>query len=250
MTADRRLSPGGVVVYRKTRVDDAIDEYSRSLVDALRSIGCPVAYVPDGLGEVAQMERAPAWILLQYMAFSYGRWGFAPGLVRDALVLKRNGVLVAVMVHEAWVPMTDWRTCTMGAYQRLQLRSLLRLADVVVVSIEAFAVRFGGGAVHLPVGSTISPTDVTRDAARRAVGIRDELVVTLFGTGHPHRALEHAEAALAALVAARGPEGIRVLLILVPAPRRYWCRRSSGWIRPGGSRRKRSLGICALATCS
>jgi glycosyltransferase involved in cell wall biosynthesis len=146
------------------------------------------------------------------MPFSYGRWGFAPGLVRDAIAIKRvTGALLGVMVHEAWVAMVDWRTCLMGTYQRAQLRSLLLLADVLLVSTEYLRGALGSSAVHVPVGSNISPSVVTREHARRELGLRDELVVTLFGTGNPHRMLAHPEAALAALVEERGATNLRVL---------------------------------------
>lgn len=204
-------SPGGVIVYRPKHAMDAIDEYSRRLVDALVDSGHPATYVPDGLPAVRRAVAKPAWILLQYMPFSYGRWGIAPDLVRDAVALKRaTGAMLGVMVHEAWVPMNDWRTCLIGAYQRVQLRALLLVADVTVVATESLVGMFDGRAVHVPVGSNITPNATNRGAARSELGIRDELVVTLFGTGHPHRALEHAEEALAALVARRGASLLRV----------------------------------------
>jgi glycosyltransferase involved in cell wall biosynthesis len=202
----------GIVVYRKTHAMDAIDEHSRRLVRALVHAGHPASYVPDGLPAARRVADTPPWILLQYMPFSYGRWGFAPGIVRDAMAIKRaSGALLGVMVHEAWVAMDTWRTSLMGAYQRMQLRSLLVLADVVAASTESFARLFGARAVHLPVGSNISPIAMSRDAARKELGIEDELVIALFGTSNPHRMLEHSETALTALVAERGADKIRVL---------------------------------------
>jgi glycosyltransferase involved in cell wall biosynthesis len=201
-----------LVVYRRAEALDAIDAYSRRLVDALVAGGQPATYVPDGLTAVRDRGDTPAWILLQYMPFSYGRWGFAPDLIRDALELKRTtSAAFGVMVHEAWVPMDSWRNCVMGVYQRAQLWSLLALADAVTVSTEYLARLLGGRAVHVPVGSNITPVAATREAARSDLGLRDELVVALFGTGHPHRALDHVEAAIAALAADRGAAAIRVL---------------------------------------
>lgn len=167
----------------------------------------------DGVRASRDTAVDPAWILLQYMPFSYGRWGFAPGLVRDVAALKRaSGAPLGVMVHEAWVAMDTWRTGLMGAYQRIQLRSLLLLADVVAVSMESLTRRFGARAVHLPVGSNIAPIAMSREEARRQLQVDDnELVIALFGTSNPHRMLEHAEAALKALVTERGAGNLRVL---------------------------------------
>lgn len=211
MSASR--SPGGVVVYRRHNHSmDAIDEYSRRLVGALVDSGHPVTYVPDGLSAVRRTVARPPWILLQYMPFSYGHWGIAPDLISDAIALKRaTGATFAVMIHEAWIPMEDWRTCLIGAYQRLQLRALLLVADAVIVPTESLVGVFDGRPVHIPVASNITPNATTRRAARSELGIGDELVVTMFGTGQPHRALEHAEEALATLVAERGAGNLRVL---------------------------------------
>ena len=191
---------------------DAIDEHSRRLVHALVESGHPARYVAGDLSAVRRATTRPAWILLQYMPFSYGRWGVAPGLIRDAIALRRaTGATFGVMVHEAWIAMDDFRTRLIGAYQRAQLRSLLLVADVVLVVTESFVETLGGRGVHVPVGSNITPAAISPDAARSALGIHDELVVTLFGTGHPHRALEHCEEALDALAAKRGADAIRVL---------------------------------------
>jgi len=218
--ASSRPSAGGVVVYRvgKQRVD-SIDEHSRRLVRALVDAGHPATYVPDGLAAVRRARSRPDWILLQYMPFSYGRWGVAPGLIRDAIALKRTtGARLGVLVHEAWIAMTDWRSCLLGGYQRLQLRSLMRVADAIAATTQPVAEALGGGAVHVPVGSNITPTAIARDVARSRLGIDDELVVTLFGRGHPHRALEHAEEALGALVARQGADTLRVFNLGVDAP--------------------------------
>lgn len=205
-------APGsGLVVYRKTHSLDAIDEYSRRLVEAMGDVGHSAAYVPDGLPLLRRGGHDPAWILLQYMPFSYGRWGFAPKLVRDAITLKRTtGALFGVMVHEAWVAMDTWRTGVMGAYQRLQLRSLLLIADVIFVSTGYLRAALGSRAVHVPVGSNITPIAKPRHEARRELGIADEFVVALFGTGNPHRVLKHPEAAISGLAAVRGAAKLRV----------------------------------------
>lgn len=194
----------GFIAFRNARPENAIDEYSRHLVRALRQAGVPVGYAEDGLASFRR-GAGPDWVLLQYSPFSYGRWGVAPGLLRDAVALRRRHrrTRFAVMVHEAWMPMQNWRWALMSAYQRLQLASLVRLADHVLVSGEALARRFRRGVIHVPVGSNISPVVATAAEARHRLGLGDGLIVALFGTAHPSRALDHAEAAIAALVARR-----------------------------------------------
>lgn len=205
-------SAGGAIVYRPSHAGDAIDEYSRRITTAIAKADHNVTYVRGDLSDLRRSGLRPQWILLQYMPFSYGRRGIAPGLVRDAIALKRSsGATFGVMVHEAWVPMEGLRTCLMGTWQRAQLYALARLADVTVVSIEPFLKTFGERAVHVPVGSNVAVSDLTRSSARAQLGIGDELVVALFGTGNPHRALDHAEVALTALAERRGIDGLRVL---------------------------------------
>lgn len=207
-----RLADGtGVVVYAADGGTDAIDQYTRVLAAALSATGVAVEYAGEGLRGVLGAERLPDWVLLQYNPFSYARWGFAPHLVRDAIVLRRRGVAFGLMVHEAWVEMADWRSGLMGLWQRLQLRALVHLADRVLTSTDALAREIGHGAVTVPVPSNIPAGAVSREAARAALGLDGQLVVALFGRAHPSRALDHAEAAIAALA---GEYGARRLMVL------------------------------------
>jgi UDP-glucose:(heptosyl)LPS alpha-1,3-glucosyltransferase len=211
----------GVVVFRRTGdVDeiDAIDEYSRRLVGAMATIGVRASYEPGGLGPVLTAAEAPPWVLIQYNPFRYGRWGFAPRLVCDALRLRGRGVPLAVMVHEAWVGMTDWRSTVIGLWQRVQLRALVRLADGVMTSTEALAREIGHGAVHVPISTNITPVDTSQKAARERLGLDGKLAVALFGRGHESRALDHAEAAIAAVADAYGANRLAVLNLGADAP--------------------------------
>ena len=192
----------GVVAYRPLGDIDAIDEHSRRLVAALCAAGHDAHYVCGGLHAVRRRGCRPPWVLLQYNPFSYGRWGVAPGLIREAAALRRRGARVAVMVHESWIELRDWRTALMGAYQWTQLRSLLACSDAVLAATEALAGELGRKAVHTPVGSNITPLGVTSGTARERLGVGDELIVALFGTAHPSRALDYAEKAIVALASA------------------------------------------------
>src|SRR5688500_6300027 len=99
---------GGLVVYRRCADVDAIDAHSRRLVSALAERGVRARYVGDGLGSARRQISHPSWILLQYNAFAYGRRGFAPTLISEALRFRRTtGALLAVFVHEGPVHFRD-----------------------------------------------------------------------------------------------------------------------------------------------
>jgi glycosyltransferase involved in cell wall biosynthesis len=150
---------------------------------------------------------SPDWLLLQYNPFSYGRWGFNPYLplaLRDA---RRRGARprIAVMVHEPFVPVTNWKYAIETMWQRWQLWMLGRSADVLFFSIQPWVQRFRGWfpdkpVWHLPVGSNIPLVPISRTAARARLGIQDHTVVLgLFGTAHGSRMLAWARAAAKAV---------------------------------------------------
>jgi glycosyltransferase involved in cell wall biosynthesis len=209
----------GVVVYRRKAGIDAIDQYSRHLVEHLGATGLAVSYVPDGVAAVRHAVPTPEWVLLQYNPFRYGRAGVAPRLLHDIGLLRRRcRAPLAVMVHEAWIDMTDPKSTAIGAWQRAQLRTLLTGADAVMTSTEKLADEIGGAALHVPIGANIRPVRSSRAAARAALALDGRLVLTMFGRDHPSRVLEHAEVAIAAVARARGSEGITVLNVGSDAP--------------------------------
>ena len=209
----------GVVVYRSTGEVDAIDQYARLLTAALVGRGAPARYVSGGLPLDARQWRSAPWMLVQYCPFSYGRWGFAPRLVAGAASVRgRSQVRLGIVVHEGWVSSRGWRNGAMGAYQRTQLHRLVDLAHVVIVTTEELAGRLGERAVHVPVASNIAPVDCSREAARRQLGYGEELVVAMFGTPHPSRAIDHGVAAIKALADERDPSALRVLNLGADAP--------------------------------
>ena len=115
-------------------------------------------------------------------------------------------------MHEPWTHVHDWRSAAMATYHGAQLLALLGLAEVTFAVTAGLARRLGRRAVHVAVASNVTPVAVSRQAARERLGIGDELVVSLFGTAHPSRAIDHAEAAVAALArharrpCAQGPQ--------------------------------------------
>jgi hypothetical protein len=99
-------------------------------------------------------------LIVQYNPFMYGRWGFAPWLPLELVRLRssRRRARIALMVHEPYVPMANWKWILMGGWQRAQLEAVRLSADIVFASIEAWtrmlhARRPFRQAVHLPAGS-------------------------------------------------------------------------------------------------
>jgi len=104
----------------------------------------------------------PDWLLLQYNPFSYGRWGLnldLPLVIRD-IKRRQPFIRIALMGHEPFVPISNWRSAIMTTWQRWQLWMLGRSADVVFFSIQPWARKFqtwwpNKPVLHLPVGSNI-----------------------------------------------------------------------------------------------
>jgi glycosyltransferase involved in cell wall biosynthesis len=182
---------------------DAIREYSRRLVEALTDTGA--VYANLQLGALSRVQGDA--VVLQYNPFSYGRWGFAPHvpIALARLRLGQRRVRIAVMVHEAYVPMEGLRWTLMGAWQRLQLLAIRLSADVILVSSGPLAhsltrLRPLRPTHHLPVASNLPDRRSQRLRSRRALGASpDTLVLTAFGTGHPSRSLDFVAAAADAL---------------------------------------------------
>ena len=149
------------------------------------------------LANVLETE-APDWLLIQYNPFSYGRWGFNLNLPLAVRRIKRRWprIGVALMVHEPFVPITNWKFAIMTSWQRWQLWMLGQSADVLFFSIEPWAKKFRAWwpnkpVVHLPIGSNVPHLPISRAEARSYVNIRDNVtVIGVFGTAHPSRMLE------------------------------------------------------------
>jgi glycosyltransferase involved in cell wall biosynthesis len=132
-------------------------------------------------------------VLFQYMPFAYAKWGFAPMLPASLLALRarRDRPLLAVMVHEPYVPMDSWQWMLMGAWQRSQLAAIRSTVDVVFTSIEPWAEAMRRqppwrAAHHLPVGSNLPDRRSRRESERRRIGATDEtVVVASMGRDHP-----------------------------------------------------------------
>jgi glycosyltransferase involved in cell wall biosynthesis len=156
---------------------------------------------------VPELERLrPDWLLVQWDPYSYGaRYTFNPYLPLALGVLKRKlpGLRIAVIVHETFVPATDLKHTLITAWQRLQLRVLGELADVLVFVIEAWSKRLKSWfprarVLHLPVGNTIPRVEVDRARLRGELGLpSDALILGWFGRAQPSRNVESIHHAIA-----------------------------------------------------
>jgi glycosyltransferase involved in cell wall biosynthesis len=168
----------------------------------------------------AALDRSGSRVLaLQYNPFSYGHWGVAPGLIAELVAARRTGALrrLVLVVHEPFVVLPGLRYTLMGGVQRAQLAALLRLADVVLATSEAWVpvlarVRRGTRVVIIPAGSNVPDERAARLDARHALGASSEtLVVATFGMTHPQQLVGHVAAALTAALEA-GHETVFVAL--------------------------------------
>ena len=200
----QRLSVSISLLYRDRHgAIDGIGDYCERLESALRAAGAEartLAWRSRGI-DVAEGD-----LILQYNPFSFGRWGFAPRLPFDMMSLKRRRphVRQAVMVHEAFVPIVSAKSLVMGAWQRLQLRAVLWVADVVMVSTSSWAPLLPASCqpIAVPVGSNLPDRRERRELRRRALGVHaGALVLATFGSDHPSHLLDHVVAAANALAA-------------------------------------------------
>ena len=182
----------------------------------------------------AIIEDRPDWVLLQYNPFSFGRRGLNLNLPRAMADVGRRlpGTRLAVMFHEQFVPVVNWRFAVMTTWQRWQFLQLGRAADVLFCSMSAYAERcrrwFAGKPVmHLPVGSNIPRVKMDRDEARKRLGIdASEVVLAVFGNAHISRSFETVAAAVKAVregghrprVLYIGPDGADMRVALGDSP--------------------------------
>ena len=138
--------------------------------------------------------RSVDWLVVEYNPFGFGRWGYCPWLVSMLRHLKGSRQCrVAVMFHETQVPSRPFKLWIMRQWQNRQLRGLSRLADVIFVSTtrwESEIKEVSPKAVchHLPVGSNLPCSRLSREDARKNLRISaDTLVLGMFGSSHPSR---------------------------------------------------------------
>jgi len=182
---------------------DGIGDYCERLGSALRATGVDVRTVP---WRFRGIDAGEGHLILQYNPFAFGRWGFAPRLPLDMMLLRRRrpDIRLAVMVHEPFVAIDSVKSLVMGTWQRFQLRAVLAAVDVVMVSTSSWIPLLPARCepIAAPAGSNLPDRRARRNDRRRALGADDEvLVLATFGTDHPSRLFDHVVAAANAIAA-------------------------------------------------
>jgi glycosyltransferase involved in cell wall biosynthesis len=195
---------------------DGIRDYTHRLSATLRASGLNARVVEwsrQGAPTAENGRRSP-WgaadelggadaVIVQYCPFSFGRRGFAPALPLFLGRLRRRKPrpLIAVMFHETYVDMKNFRWMLMGGWQRAQLVAIQAAADVQLCSIQRWTERLrrtslGRPVHHLPVASNLPDGSALRSEVRRRIGAGPETVVLgCLGLRHPGRLRAHAVAA-------------------------------------------------------
>jgi glycosyltransferase involved in cell wall biosynthesis len=155
----------------------------------------------------AVLADTPDWLILQFNQFSYGKWGLNPFLPLTLRAIKRRatGIRIAVMFHEDFVPLINWKFAVMRIWQKWQFKQLGKLADVIMFSIDPWAKKYrdwfpNKPVLHLPVGSNLCRINITREDARARLEIpQGRIVVGIFGAVNRARNLPWLSAAIDAL---------------------------------------------------
>lgn len=185
---------GGVTLSVLTGQRGEITPLPVPLLERVFDVAQP-ASVRNILPSVAR--KRPDWLLLQYNAFSYGKWGLNLHLPQVMRALKRHSpqTRFALMAHETFMPLTNWKFAVMTTWQRWQLHTLIEASDVTFFSIDPWTQRFrrrypGKRIEHLPVGSNLPRVAISREEARRRLGFAEgTLVLGLFGAWQTPRLL-------------------------------------------------------------
>ena len=146
---------------------------------------CRAGLAPTDLPRVAR-ELGLTALLVQYVPFAFARRGIAPRLCLGIRWLADAGLVIAVVLHEPYVPFTRLPWLVTGWPMRWQLRVVLRHAAFVYAPVPRYAEIARGYApratVRLaPVGATLPVSAAGRDEARRALGLEDgEFAIGVF----------------------------------------------------------------------
>jgi glycosyltransferase involved in cell wall biosynthesis len=182
----------------------------------------------------AVQTDAPDWLFVQFNQFSYGRWGFNPGFPLAIRHLRETipGMRIAVMFHEDYVPVSNWRFAVMTTWQRWQFWMLGRQADRVFFSIRPWVDKYGSWfpeatVSDLPVGSNMPYLGIAPAEAKQSFGLSpDRFVLGIFGQVNASRMVPTIAAAAEAVCARdssatvlyAGPQGDAVRAALPGLP--------------------------------
>jgi glycosyltransferase involved in cell wall biosynthesis len=133
------------------------------------------------------------WLIVQYNPFSFGRRGFAPGLLS---ALRAVEIPIACMFHETFArPLWPWQHILMRLWQYPQFVFLVRIGDCHFGSTERWLAqvrRWARTAPHLlPVGSNLPLCRLNKYEAREKLGLSpDALILGVFGFAHTSKRVD------------------------------------------------------------
>jgi glycosyltransferase involved in cell wall biosynthesis len=205
----------GLVLARSTTAANGIRDYAYLLLRWMRETGLNAELfewadgAPWATRESPRHGVVPAELvdmdvlILQYNPFSFGRWGFAPGLPVFLARLRRRRPRprIAVVFHETCVEMRSVSWALMGSWQYAQLLAVQAAADVQLCSIQRYAERLRKTALgrpvhHLPVASNLPDARTHREPSRRQLGAEaDTVILSCIGLHRPERLEEYVLAA-------------------------------------------------------
>ena len=84
----------------------------------------------------------PDFINIQYVPFLYNRWGINFYLPSINLILRCLGFKTALMIHETYVPFSNWKWIITGTFQRIQLFFLITFSNKIFISTGKFLTAY------------------------------------------------------------------------------------------------------------
>ena len=94
-------------------------------------------------------------VLIQYVPFLYGRRGLSSYPEVLAAEAGRAGIRTVLFIHEPWVPFTRPQWLVIGAFQRRQLKRLVRRVDAAVTPVPEWRHLVAPAPSLQYVGSTL-----------------------------------------------------------------------------------------------
>ncbi len=142
---------------------------------------CVTGLTPRDVAAAAR-KAGVTTIVVQYVPFLFARRGVSPAFAAGVGALRRAGIRIAAVIHEAFVPFTRPTWLVTGVPQRLQFAWLARSATHLYAPLPQYAAlarRYGGARPVVrvaPIGATLPASMLDRAEARRRLGLRDAQV--------------------------------------------------------------------------
>jgi glycosyltransferase involved in cell wall biosynthesis len=209
---------------------DGIWDYCTFLAQALRENGIEFAPVrvrwfEDGwLAALRELSRQAIgwrdrWVLVQYTALSWSRYGFPLGVLAAVAILRHRGARVAIVFHDTlpfggsrvsdrirnWIQISVMRRLTRDSQRAV---SVLPIARMSWAQSDSLQQKF----VTIPIGANI-PEMQERAGRRPAGGLASSLVI--FGVTVRHREVIQAEVSDIAYAVRRAAQAASPIQLIV-----------------------------------